>query len=436
MDFSLEELQKIFRRAGAVKLVAKALAENDNSKQQIYLGGGWEVLSTLPFSEVTADSAAKRQNFKAKVDLSWLTGDGKFEAASHAQLILYPDYPEIRLSGFLRGCSAAPSENMKPVPKEERRIKNSWDGRVLFFAVTSDRKILSYLALENSALSLEFDGLRNSRSITKQGVLYEVPLGITLDTRQSLLDALSEIKRKNWVTSIRMNAAGEVIPYQARNGGGYTLEALLGIRPNSIAGPDYLGWEIKAYSGDKVTLMTPEPDSGYYGENGAEAFLRKYGYLRDDDTMYFTGVHKVNEKQKKTGQTLTLTGFDVQTRKITNIDGGISMIDEMGNNSATWTYRDLITHWGKKHANAAYIPYEMRIDPAIEYQYLSPALVGVGTDFSKFLGAMHLGVVNYDPAPKLTNASRENSRVKARSQFRISIKNLPALYDSFVKVEY
>ena len=436
MDFSLEELQKVFRHAGAVKLVAKALAENDNSKQQIYLGGGWEVLSTLPFSEVSADNTAKRPNFKAKVALSWLTEDGKFEPAPHSQLILYPDYPEIRLSGFLRGCSTAPSKNMQPVPKDARRPKNSWDGRVLFFGVTSDRRILSYLSLENSSLSLEFNALRNSKSIEKQGVLFDVPLGITVDTKQLLLEALGAIRKKNWVTSVRMNAAGEVIPYQAKNGGGYTLEALLGIKPNSIAGPDYLGWEIKAYAGDKVTLMTPEPDSGYYGDNGAEAFLRKYGYLRPDDTMYFTGVHKVNEKQKKTGQTLTLTGFDAPTKKITNIDGGISMIDESGNNAATWTYRDLITHWGKKHANAAYVQYEMHIDPAIEYQYLTPALIGIGTDFSKFLTAMHLGAVNYDPAPKLTNASGSNSRVKARSQFRISIKNLPTLYDSFQKTNY
>jgi hypothetical protein len=35
------------------------------------------------------------------------------------------------------------------------------------------------------------------------------------------------------------------------------------------------------------------------------------------------------------------------------------------------------------------------------------------------------------PAPKLMNASTDASTVKARSQFRISIKNLPALYDRF-----
>ena len=436
MNLVLEELQKIFRYESVVKLVAKALAENDNSKQQIYLGGGWEVLSILPFSEVTADNTAKRPNFKAKVNLSWLTVDGKFEPAPHSQLILYPDYPEIRLSGFLRGCSAAPSLNMRPVPKENRGEKNAWDGRVLFFGITSDRKILSYLSLPKSRISLEFDVLRNLHSTTKQGVFYDIPLGIALDTKQSLISALGEIKHKKWVTSVRMNSAGEVIPYQARNGGGYTLEALLGIKPNSVSGPDYLGWEVKAFAGDKVTLMTPEPDSGYYGENGTEAFLRKYGYLRDDDTIYFTGVHKLNEKQKKTGQTLVLTGFDTQTRKIINIDGGISMIDDAGNNAATWTYRDLITHWGRKHANAVYVPYEMRIESEIAYQYLTPALLGVGTDFSKFLNALHLGAVNYDPAPKLTNASGNSSKVKARSQFRVSVKNLSTLYNSFTKEEF
>jgi hypothetical protein len=32
--------------------------------------------------------------------------------------------------------------------------------------------------------------------------------------------------------------------------------------------PDFLGWEMKAYSGDRITLMTPELDGGMYGENG------------------------------------------------------------------------------------------------------------------------------------------------------------------------
>ena len=229
-----------------------------------------------------------------------------------------------------------------------------------------------------------------------------------------------------------MNSAGEINSYIATNAGGYTLEALLGVKPNSVAGPDYLGWEIKAYSfRGKVTLMTPEPDGGYYGEYGVEAFLRKYGYMRNDDTMYFTGVHKVNERKAKTGQILELVGFDAVTNRITNIEGGITMLDIRGEPSAIWTYGDLITHWGKKHANAAYVPCKRRKEPTVDYTYSPPALLGVGTDFTKFLMAMSKGLVNYDPAPKLMNASTDASTVKARSQFRISIKNLPALYDDF-----
>ena len=78
----------------------------------------------------------------------------------------------------------------------------------------------------------------------------------------------------------------------------------------------------------------------------------------------------------------------------------------------------------------------MRIESEIAYQYHTPALLGVGTDFSKFLNALHLGAVNYDSAPKLTNASGNNSKVKARSQFRVSVKNLSTLYNSFTKEEF
>jgi hypothetical protein len=57
----------------------------------------------------------------------------------------------------------------------------------------------------------------------------------------------------------------------------------------------------------------------------------------------------------------------------------------------------------------------------------------MGTDFTKFLIAMDKGFVNYDPAPKLLNASTNRSSVKARSQFRISINNLSVLYENFDK---
>lgn len=436
MDISFNNLQTRFRRAGAVKLIAKPLAENDNSKQQIYLGGNYEILNVLPLEDVVTDTSAKLANFKAKLNLFWLGKNNTLEPAPHSQLILYPNYPEVRLSGFLMGCKSAPSKHMQPIPKENRRPKNSWDGRVLWLGITNDRKVLAYLSLENSSLSLHFDNLRKNNVIERSGIFYQISLGQIIDTKQSLLDELSRIKNLGWTPSVRMLTSGEIINYNAKNGGGYTLEALLGVKPNTKTAPDFLGWEIKAYSAGKVTLMTPEPNGGFYGENGCEAFLRKYGYLRKDDSMYFTGVHKVGERKKATGQLMILDGFDPISQKITDISKGITMLDCTGSPSAVWTYRGLISHWNKKHANAAYIPYKREDDPSINFKYNPPALLGIGTDFTKYLVAMHRGFINYDPAPKLINASSTNSSIKARSQFRISIRNLPSLYDKFEIVKF
>ena len=46
-------------------------------------------------------------------------------------------------------------------------------------------------------------------------------------------------------------------------GGGYTLEALLGIPRNPGSSPDKHGFEIKSYKkSGKISLMTPPPDRG------------------------------------------------------------------------------------------------------------------------------------------------------------------------------
>lgn len=221
----------------------------------------------------------------------------------------------------------------------------------------------------------------------------------------------------------------------AQNGGGYTLEALLGIKPNGEAAPDFMGWEVKAYSGSRITLMTPEPDSGYYGQNGVEAFVRKYGRQLPDDVLYFAGMHKVGAPCVSSGQTLLLEGFDSSSGKILDVNGGIHLTDTKGNISAGWTFNGLITHWSRKHAAAAYVPYEKAPATPPEFQYKSPILLGEETEFSLFLSAMERGDVVFDPGSKVERASTQKSRVKARSQFRIALKKLSGLYKKFEPVE-
>lgn len=419
------------RRLGVTRLYAKALSENDNSKQQIYLGGSFDVLQQLAITNLREEPGGKRANFKATLDLRWVTADGRAERANGAQLILYPDYPEVRLSGFLRGCSLAPSEYMRATPAKARRFNNGQDGRVLFFGVTDDGTTYSCLEPGDSPVSREFAASCRSNQLEQSGVLWRLPLVGAITNRQRLLDALLAIHLGGWHQGCRLKPSGEKIPYQAQNGGGYTLEALLGVRPNGRSEPDYFGYEIKGFSGYRITLMTPEPDFGFYGENGVEAFVRAYGKPSISDgkeRIYFTGIHRIDETCPSSGQKLVLDGFDRKSGKIVDVRGAIKLIDADGQTSAGWTFKGLMEHWARKHAAAAYVPYESDKGSPPKYRYSSNILVGEGTAFEMYLAAMASGVVFYDPAPKVTVGKNLKTTVKARNQFRVSPKNLVALY--------
>ena len=419
------------RRLGVTRLYAKALAENDNSKQQIYLGGSFDVLQQLPITNLREEPGGKRPNFKASLDLRWVAADGRTERAESAQLILYPDYPEVRLSGFLRGCSLAPSEHMRAVPAQSRRFNNQQDGRILFFGVSADGTTHVCLELEGSPVAREFAERCRTGELERSGILWQLPLVGSSTNRQKLLDALLSIHLGGWHQGCRLKSSGEKIPYQAQNGGGYTLEALLGVRPNGRSEPDYLGYEIKGFSGYRITLMTPEPDLGLYGEKGVEAFVRAYGrpsVSEGKERIYFTGIHRIDEACQSSGQTLVLEGFDQRSRKIVDVQGAIRLMDADGRTSAGWTFKGLMAHWARKHAAAAYVPYESDKGGPPKYRYNSPILIGEGTAFEMYLAAMAGGLVFYDPAPKVTVGKNLKTTVKARNQFRVSPKNLGVLY--------
>lgn len=428
---SLPALVERLRALGANRVLAKALAENDNTKQQVYLGGSFDSLNQLPYGEVTTDSIGARPTFKAALRLCWIDAAGHVAPAPHAKLILYPRYPEVRLSGFLRGCELAPSKLMQPVPRHLRGHNNATDGRVLFLGVSDDGTVYAYLAAADSAVSREFMAAQVRGDLSQAGVFWSVDSG----SRAKLLAKLHDIHVAGWHDSMRLDGAGNTIAYVARNGAGYTLEALFGIRPNARAAPDFAGWEIKAFGSSRITLMTPEPDVGFYGAYGVEAFVRKYGYDAGGDVLYFTGLHRFGGVCDRTRQTLTIRGFDPVKGKITDVNGGIELSDDAGGVSAGWSFARLLEHWGRKHASAAYVPYSKRDGPPPQYWFRSPVLLGEGTEFSKFLLAMSDGSVVYDPGPKVERASTGRPRVKARSQFRMGVADLPRLYDKFNEEE-
>lgn len=429
---NIENLKSRFKSLGATRLFFKCLAENDNSKNQIYLGGSFAVLTYFQYGNVETFPDAKYPNFKAPIKFYWIDSE-QVEQATSAQLILYPQYPEVRLSGFLRGCTLAPSKFLQPTLASQR---SGIDGRVLFFGTTEDGATLAYLAPKNSFIAnaaIDFANLTQEKAI-----FHELPLTnlVGKSSKILLLDALREIHLNGFVESIRLNKQGERIPYSARNGGGYTLEAMLGIKPNAIAAPDYLGWEVKAFSSSRITLMTPEPSSGFYGDNGVEAFVRKYGRkVAGKNQLYFTGNHVFDQTNKTTGLKLVVDGFDPQTKKITDVNGSIFLLDQNAHEAASWSFSHLLNHWNKKHASAAYVPFTNNKATPPKYQFGSPVYLGERTDFSKYLNALAEGKVIFDPGSKVENPDAPNKSVKARSQFRINKKDLPLLYESFEEIQ-
>jgi len=426
---NLEKLKKVFSDNGCRRIYVKELSPNDNSKNQVYLGGSFDILNIFPVSDISSDNSGdwKRDRFKASVHFFWITQDGSICEAPKTQLILYPKYPEVRLSGFLAGCENAPSDLMA----------TRMDGRILFLAATEKGTLLSYVCSQESETARNYKLLGD---LGKHGVFNIIDIQDSNESRNILIRELARIHSYEWIKSKRLSRDGMIIPCNASNCGGYTLEAELGITPNGYSEPDYLGWEIKQFAVTRldrigssvITLFTPEPTGGYYTEHGVESFIRKYGYadkMGREDRMNFGGVHKAGIVHPLTGLKLTLPGFDAENNKIRNSDGCIALIDNAGVITASWSFTSLLKHWNRKHNLACYVPSQNHKEPVLEYRYGNLIMMNTGTDFILFLKAMASGDIYYDPGIKLEHVSG-NSTTKRRSQFRVKANTLKNLYYS------
>jgi hypothetical protein len=420
--------------AGVTRLYVKVLAPNDNYKNQVYLAGGFAVLNQLP-----TDTPEPQDGFKTlwgKMQFAWLQTDGTYDAAADAKLILYPKYPEVRFSGFLQGCNNRPSDLFNP-DKLGRT-----PGRVLFFGVAANDKILGYAVAADTKIALEVAALKISNDTT---TLFQLPIAEQKDSRAALLYELTRIHKLGWIASKSLRADGTIIPCAASNCVGYTLEAELGVAKNGRSEPDYLGWEIKASQVNSFlrpptakaqTLFTPEPNGGFYKANGAEAFVRKYGYADRqgrEDRLNFGGVFRNGARAGLTGLTLALDGYDAAKDRITDSSGAIVLLDDDQQVAASWSFAALLALWSRKHDKAAYVPAE-KSDQSWLYRYGANVRLATGTDFLLLLKAVEAGDVYYDPGIKVEDASTTKPKLKRRSQFRIGSNGLKALYHKFENV--
>ena len=308
---------------------------------------------------------------------SWFDDQLRLSRAPETKLILYPQYPEIRLSGFLRGCETAPSQLMKPRSREYEI-----PSRMLVLGINSDKQqVFAFVGVEGSPVYLELQ--RRLVEFVQRGVFYYLspllPI-TTADSKTELLRKLGAISQRGWIVSKRLDKLGNELPCLAPNCGGLTLEAEFGILPNSRSEPDYLGWEIKQHAvksfdnlerrlrnkGSSITLMTPEPKEGAYVELGVEGFVRRCGYIDKigrPDRMNFGGKHVCEVPCDLTGLTLTVDGFDPKTGKMRG-DGKLMLVKSGDSEpAAVWPFGELLRHWSRKHAKAGYVPSMRQRDP-------------------------------------------------------------------------
>ena len=108
-ELSINSLIEIFKNKDVTRIYYKLLSPNDNSKNQPYLAGHLTDLGFIPTGEISESKSTsnktsnpKRQiKYTVDLDYSWLSPEGEVYPAPNAKLIYYPQYPEVRLSGFV-----------------------------------------------------------------------------------------------------------------------------------------------------------------------------------------------------------------------------------------------------------------------------------------------------------------------------------------------
>jgi hypothetical protein len=438
---NLDTIKSLFQKIGCKNLYVKELAWNHDSKRQIYLTPDLSAFNMLPSNmEFVTDrpgGIAPTQKKKNKgsnrifghLTFAWLSLNAEIDEAKHAKLIFYPQYPEVRFSGFLKGTTSIPSQFLKEKSGEK------FPNRILFLATDKVERTYGFLAVGHRSLREE---LRHEPGYSVDAGLNRISIYKGEKDESKLIRILSTIHAAGWQRGARLQR-GKLISYNASNAVGYTLEALLGVEPNGINAPDYAGFEVKALtvsnfdkpSNKVVTVFTPEPNVGLYAANFLK-FMQEYGYedLRGrKDRRNFGGIHRVGVRHNRTRLLLSLAGFISTVSNKYDAEGQLQLVDEAKRLAAGWTFAKLIDGWKNKHEKAVYVPAMKRTkNSKCEFWFGNRIQLCHGADFLLVLKCLMSGDLFLDPGVKAENWSAKQPNFKKRNQFRTKASNLPKLY--------
>lgn len=420
---SLERAAAAFREQGCKTIVAKFLSKEDDSKHQVYISRGVPLAQMLPGvlrqrglseSETKRLSSTGSPIFSLELAFSWIDAAGSIAPAPNAKLIEYSQYPEVRFSGFLKGCHNAP-DCLSGADQEK------FGQRVLLLGIAGNR-VFGTVATELNAAAL-VGAAKALKPWNVAPALREIPSGSgQLRTNPSQLhDSIRGICGADHLPQVL--DPGATFPREtawSSQSGGWTLEALLGVPRNSASAPDIFGYELKAVGADKVSLITTEPDFGLRKELGLKDFLKVHGTasIRDDQKTVFNGVHKAWIPNQKTGAVLEIAGWDSENhRPLGSCEISIVLRKEKSDEVlAGWTIEKLARQWTKKHALAFYLEYTKKMSvEGVKVSFGPNAIDARSSSIGQFLGRVSRGEIYLDPGDSLSEGV-----VHSRTQWRIA----------------
>ena len=455
---SVGQIQASFASYGCSEILIKPLADNqDNEKNQIYLGYSHELFSLLPgkvsFRSPSESKDKTHSSYgKAKIEnalnLYWIENNRKPELAPNSKIIDYFQYPEMRLSGFLSGCANPPDALRRDHQEKygKRILLLGMSGENIYATVVTETQHDFFKQLLTQPKWPVHDLLLKLKINMPSHVSDARPSEIQSELENSVFDfdrLLFELKllgSTKYPSSTLKENNGQAIPFRGNQGAGWTLESLLNIPRNSSESPDKYGFELKTFLSNKITLMTPEPDFGYRYEEGLESFLNKFGWIgtKNDGSYRFNGKHNTQSINKKSGLLLQIENWDYQLNAPTGkgIPNVLLVNPKTDEVAAGWSFEKLARKWGRKHAGAMYITAQKHTQDSEKfpshYSFGPMVYCGLGTSTLHLMRGIASGFVYLDPGDRINS----NGEEKKRSQWRVDKipklnfgKSLAPLYD-------
>ncbi|RXJ72029.1 hypothetical protein CS022_18290 [Veronia nyctiphanis] len=422
-------------------VLAKVLPKNANDKNQIYWSADFNMLGSLfgfrfgdrgPVTSNKKGGANKGRSIPEAVfeQFSWITEDGRAVPAPRVKMLIYAQYPEMRLSGFKTETNEIPASLSVSFTKENPEAK-----RIMILGRTYTGGAAAMIVIPQGDLEkqiLATPGFMGSRVVR---LLHEQHRNIN-DLRDRLKQAAGQ-----WMPGVRRTRDDTTIPFNGTQVCGYTLEDALEIIPNADKNGDYMGIELKAHTAKKLTLMTTEPDMGLYAKNFAD-FMTTYGYEKSG-AWRWTGIHKEGMRSERSGLTLRIMGYNRNQPISGQLIAGelyIGLFDSEENLAAGWSMERILGGWDAKHNETVYVkatrkntenPELLNSGHKYEVRFDNEVLWCRGTNPERLLNAILDHVIIIDPAPKYDPANPGNN--KRRTQWRVNDihKAVPSLYENY-----